>query len=275
MRASTRAWFSGRSVLITGGSSGIGLSCAHKLAACGARLTLVARRADVLAQAREALLARTPGATVHALPLDVTDAAAVGEVLGRHLAEHPVDTLFNNAGCVMPGRFLELQAHHLREMMEVNYFGAVNVCRVVLPHLVARGGGAVLNTASMAGAVGIYGYTGYAASKFALVGFSEALRAEMWPHQVQVSVCLPPDTDTPQLAFENQFKPAETRAIAGTAKTLTADTVADAMLDGVASGRFSIVPGLEARLLLAASRLLPGLIRWVCDRAQRKVALPG
>lgn len=275
MRASTRAWFSGRSVLITGGSSGIGLSCAHKLAACGAGLTLVARRADVLAQAREALLARAPGATVHALALDVADAAAVGERLGRHLAQHPVDTLFNNAGCVMPGRFLELQAHHLREMMEVNYFGTVNVCRAVLPHLVARGGGAVLNTASMAGAVGIYGYTGYAASKFALVGFSEALRAEMWPHKVQVSVCLPPDTDTPQLAFENPFKPAETRAIAGTAKTLSADTVADAMLDGVAAGRFSIVPGLEAGLLLAASRLLPGLIRWACDRAQRKAALPG
>jgi 3-dehydrosphinganine reductase len=272
MRASTRAWFSGRSALITGGSSGIGLACARKLAACGATVTLVARRADVLSQARASIIGQTPGAAVHTLALDVSDAAAVGASLAGHLAAHRVDTVFNNAGTVMPGRFLELEAHHLREMMDVNYFGAVHVCRAVLPHLVAQGGGAVLNTASMAGALGIYGYTGYAASKFALVGFSEALRAEMWPHAVQVSVCLPPDTDTPQLAFEDRYKPAETRAIAGTAKTMTADAVADAMLDGVASGRFTIVPGQEAGLLLLANRLVPGFIRWFCDRAQRKAA---
>lgn len=272
MRTSTRAMFSNRSVLITGGSSGIGLACAHALAGCGAALTLVARRAGVLAQARAAILARVPGATVHTLSLDVADAAAVDACLGRHLAQHRVDTLFNNAGVVMPGRFLELGSHHLREMMEVNYFGTVNVCRAVLPHLVEQGGGAVLNTSSMAGAIGIYGYTGYAASKFALVGFSEALRAEMWPHGVRVSVCLPPDTDTPQLAFENQYKPAETRAIAGTAKTLAAEVVADAMLDGVAAGRFMIAPGQEAGLLLLANRLVPGLVRWACDRAQRKVS---
>jgi 3-dehydrosphinganine reductase len=183
---------------------------------------------------------------------------------------HPTDVLINNAGVVMPGRFLELESKHFREMMDINYFGTVHMCRAVIPHLVARGGGAVLNVSSMAGAIGIYGYTAYAASKFALIGFSEALRGEMGPHKVQVSVCLPPDTDTPQLAFENQYKPKETKAIAGTVKTMAASDVAEQMLAGLAAGSFEIVPGFDGRMTLVAQRWVPGVVRWYSDMAMKK-----
>jgi 3-dehydrosphinganine reductase len=269
---SAQSWFKGRSVLITGGSSGIGLAAAKRIASYGGTVTLVARRENVLAEARADVLKTAPGSTVHTLPLDVSSAANVAERLGEHLATHGADTLINNAGVVMPGRFLELDDRHFREMMDINYFGAVHMCRVALPHFVKRGGGAVLNVSSMAGAIGIYGYTAYAASKFALYGFSEALRGEMWPHRVQVSVCLPPDTDTPQLAFENQYKPAETKAIAGNVKTMSAEAVADDMLAGMAAGKFEIVPGLDGKFSLLAQRLVPSVVRWVCDSAQKKAS---
>jgi 3-dehydrosphinganine reductase len=259
-------FYKGKSVLLTGGSSGIGYAAAERLLKAGAHVTLVARRTQVLEEAK----AKLGGENVHVLALDVSREDDVARVVGDHVAAHPTDVLINNAGVVMPGRFLELDAKHFREMMDINYFGTVHMCRAVIPHLVGRGGGAVLNVSSMAGAIGIYGYTAYAASKFALIGFSEALRGEMWPHKVQVSVCLPPDTDTPQLAFENQFKPKETKAIAGTVKTMSAKDVAEQMLAGQAAGRFEIVPGFDGRMTLVAQRWVPGVVRWYADMAQKK-----
>ncbi|MES2642831.1 MAG: SDR family oxidoreductase [Myxococcota bacterium] len=264
--ASIDGYFKGKSVLLTGGSSGIGFAAAQRLLRAGAEVTLVARRVSALDEAK----AKLGGKGVHVLSLDVSREDDVIEKVAAHLAAHPTDVLMNNAGVVMPGRFLELESKHFREMMDINYFGAVNMCRAVIPHLVAKGGGAVLNVSSMAGIIGIYGYTAYAASKFALYGFSEALRGEMVPHKVAVSVCLPPDTDTPQLAFENQYKPKETKAIAGTVKTMSAPAVAEEMLAGVAAGSFTIVPGLDGRMTVAAQRWVPSVVRWYSDRAMRK-----
>lgn len=264
--ATIDTYFKGKSVLLTGGSSGIGYAAAERLLKAGAEVTLVARRLPALEEARKKL----GGKNVHVLSLDVSREDDVAEKVAAHLAAHPTDVLMNNAGIVMPGRFLELEPKHFRDMMDINYFGAVNMCRAVIPHLVARGGGAVLNVSSMAGIIGIYGYTAYAASKFALYGFSEALRGEMVPHNVAVSVCLPPDTDTPQLAFENQYKPKETKAIAGAVKTMSAAAVAEEMLAGVAAGRFTIVPGLDGRMTVAAQRWVPSVVRWYSDMAMKK-----
>lgn len=265
--ASLDSYFRGKHVLITGGSSGIGLATAKKLTGLGATVTILARRASVLEEAKATL-----GERAHALAVDVAKEAEVQEKVGAHIAAHPADMLINNAGIVMPGRFLELEPRHFREMMDVNYFGTVNMCRVVLPQLVARGGGHVLNVSSMAGVIGVYGYTPYAASKFALIGFSEALRGEMWPHNVRVSVCCPPDTDTPQLQFENQYKPAETKAITGSAGLMSADAVADVMLKGMAANTFQIIPGLTSQAITVAYRLIPGISRWVMDQDQKKAA---
>lgn len=261
------AYFANKHVVITGGSSGIGLAAAERLVKAGATVTLVARRVDVLEAARSKL-----GPKAMALALDIAKEAEVMEKLGAHAAAHPVDMLLNNAGVVMPGRFLELSSDQFRWMMDINYFGAVNCCKALIPSMQARGGGHILNVSSMAGIIGIYGYTAYSASKFALCGFSQCLRAEMWPHGIRVSVCLPPDTDTPQLAFENQYKPAETKAIAGNVKTLPAPVVAEAMLAGMAANSFEIVPGFDGWTSALAQRLVPGVVRMVCDSSQRKAA---
>jgi 3-dehydrosphinganine reductase len=269
---SVRDYFNRKHVVVTGGSSGIGLAFAQRVAEAGAAVTLVARRKTLLEEAKRAIEARSPGATVRLVELDIANEDAVGTAMDKLVKERSVDMLVNNAGVVMPGRFLELPSQEFRQMMDINFFGTVYMSKALLPAFASHRSGHVLNVSSLAGVMGIYGYTAYAASKFALVGFSQALRAEMWPHGVKVSICLPPDTDTPQLAQENQFKPAETKAIAGTVKTLPADTVAAAMADGMAKGSFEIYPDLGSKLVALGQGVLPGVARWVCDSAQKKAA---
>src|SRR5262249_37417443 len=114
-------------------------------------------------------------------------------------------------------------------------------------------------------------YTDYCASKFALVGFSEALRSELKPHGLTVSVLCPPDTDTPGFATENLTKPEETRAISAGAKILGPDAIAQALLRGMERGTFLTIPGRDGRLGVLAQRLVPGVVRWAMDRTVAQV----
>jgi 3-dehydrosphinganine reductase len=266
------AYFRGKHVLLTGGSTGIGLATACQLARLGAPVTLIARRASVLDEAKAKVLAGTPGATVHTLPLDVANEKDVMQKVGAHIQNVPADMLINNAGIVMPGRFVDLEYRHFREIMDVNYFGAVNMCRAVMPQLMERKGGHVANVGSLLSVMGVFGYSAYAASKFALYGLSEVIRAELWPYNVRTSILLPPDTDTPQHAFELPHLPPETRAIAGTVKMLTPEFVADTLLKGMAAGTFEIIPGFDSKGTVLAQRLVPGVVRMVCDNAQKKAS---
>src|SRR6185503_5941588 len=107
------------------------------------------------------------------------------------------------------------------ETMAVNLAGCWHMIQALLPHMKARGG-YIVNTASLAGLIGVSGYSDYCASKFALVGYSEALRAELKLVGIEVSVLCPPDTDTPGFATENRTKPEETKAISASARLMSA-----------------------------------------------------
>jgi short-subunit dehydrogenase len=158
--------------------------------------------------------------------------------------------------------------------MLVNLHGCWNTVQALLPQLKANRG-YIVNTSSMAGLIGVFGYTDYCASKFALVGFSEALRSELKPHGVTVTVLCPPDTDTPGFATENQTKPAETRAISASSKMMSADAVADALIRGMARKPLLIIPGAEGKFAVLVKRLLPGLVERVMDRTIARVARRG
>jgi 3-dehydrosphinganine reductase len=268
----TRTYFAGKGVVITGGSSGIGLALAKSAVSNGAEVHLVARRKNLLDDAKATIEREHPGANVSVLDLDVAKYDEVESKVATHFKGRAVDMLINNAGVVKPGRFLDLPIEEFRQQMDVNYFGTIHMCKALLPRIIERKGGHVVNVSSLAGVIGIFGYTAYTPTKFALSGFSQVLRAEMWPHNVRVSVVLPPDTDTPQLAFENQFKPAETKAIAGQVKTLSADQVANAILRGMAVGDFEIYCDYASRMSAFAQGLMPGVVRYFCDSAQKKVS---
>jgi 3-dehydrosphinganine reductase len=256
--------FRARRALVTGGSSGIGRALALALARAGAHVAIVARREGPLEETVLALRAVAPASTVTHAVADVADPEqAAGAVAACSSALGGLDLLVNNAGIALARRFEDTSPEAYRELLDVNYLGAVHVTRAALPHL--GSGAGILNVSSLAGALAVFGYSAYAPSKFALTAFSEVLRQELRPRGITVSVLLPPDTDTPQLTEENRGKPPETRALAGTVPVLAPEVVAEAALMGLARGRAWIVPGWRARGVLFAARHFPGLVRWSVD----------
>lgn len=257
--------FTGKHVIITGGSSGIGLATARLLTARGARVSLLARGAARLKAVAEEL--RATGASVDTRPVDVADAGAVAEVIGDL---GPCDVLVSCAGLARPGRFLELPDEVFREMIEVDYFGTLHAVRAVVPSMVERGAGSVVAVSSATALLGVYGYSAYAPAKFAVRGLMETLRAELRPHGIHVGVVFPPDVDTPQLAEENRWKPAETHAVSGTVKPLRPEVVARAIVAGIEKRRFLICPDLSTKVLARFGGVLaPVLNRYFDGRIDR------
>ena len=262
-------YWNNKVVLVTGGSSGIGLAAAKQLSEAGAHVWLAARRLEVLDAALKEVLAvrRDPSQLCGIIPADVSDpkqAAQIVETVTKS-AGTP-DVLFNSAGITQPGYVQELSMEVFERLMQVNYFGTVYVTSAVLPAMLKRGSGHIINISSMAGYLGVFGYSAYGATKFAVAGFSEVLRAEMKSHGIRVSVAFPPDTDTPQLAYEEPFKPAETKAISGNAKALSAEKVARSILQQAEKGNFMIFPGTDSRLFyLLTSKLPKSLVFAILD----------
>lgn len=263
MQTLTNKW-----VLITGGSSGIGLAMAQCLAAEGAHVAILARRKDVLAQARQIIRQNCsePDQQVVCLCADVAQVDSVVRVLDQFCAEHGApDILINSAGITYPGNFHELGYDTFRSIMEVNYMGTVHVTRALINGMLARGSGHIVNISSMAGVIGTYGYSAYGGSKFAIRGLSDVLRAEYKRKGIRFSVVFPPDTETPQLEFEKDLKPAITQALSDSAGVMKADEVARIIWRDMQRGRYTIIPGLNSWFLYVLVGHLGDLIYPVMD----------
>jgi 3-dehydrosphinganine reductase len=256
-------------VIITGGSSGIGRAIARLLTQRGADVSIIARRQELLDEALSELesLRENPSQRLASHSANLAEWEQAQKAIVDLCADgHPPDILINSAGFVHPGYFEELTLDNFHTTMDIDYFGTMYTIRAAIPMMLERRNGHIVNISSMAGYVGTFGYTAYSAAKFAVRGFSDALRQEMKPHGIHVSVVFPPDTDTPQLHYENQFKPLETRRIAGNVKALTADQVAQATIHGIERRRPYILPNFDARIAFLLCDGLGGAIRWYCDR---------
>ncbi len=268
----------GKLALITGGSSGIGLALARQFAERGADVWIAARRMEQLqaAQAQIQAARKSPTQRVGILQLDVADRDQIASVCGQLVATVGTpDYVVNCAGVVHPGVFLDLDLQRFEWMMDINYFGTLYVTRALLPGMVARGSGHIVNLSSSAGFIGVYGYTAYCASKFAVRGFSDALRSEIKNCGVSVSLVFPPDTDTPQLAYEQPFKPPITKELSQSTGLMSADLVAKKILQGVERGRYIIVPGFMNRMAYNLVNLLGAgwypIMDWMVRDARKKV----
>jgi len=260
--------FKNKSVLITGGSSGIGFALAKELVSEGSHVWILARDQERLDSALANLksLKIDDSQKLGTIKLDVTDPTEVSLLLKAWTMQNGApDLLINSAGVAHPGYFQELDLDIFHWMMDVNYFGTVNIIKAVIPDMISRGSGYIVNLSSQAGFIGVFGYTAYGASKYAVRGFSDALRAEMKPLGINLSIVFPPDTDTPQLAYEKQFKPFETEVIAGSSNTMPAEKVAHIILSGVKRNKYMIIPGIEGKLFYRLTSILKNLTYTIMD----------
>ena len=251
--------FTDRLVYITGGSSGIGLETARLMSSQGAHILLFARGKEKLDKAaRDVEFHRRSGSQkINTMQLDVADYADVQEKMPKAVQEFGVpDIVITSAGVGSADLFENITHDSFDELMKINVYGTRSVIAALLPSMKNRGGHIVI-ISSEAGLIGIYGYTSYAASKYALVGFAECLRSELKVHKIDVTLVCPPEVDTPFLAAESSIPP-EARALKNLAGTLKPGPVALSIVKGITGKKFLVIPGLMARLLFFSHRLTNG-----------------
>lgn len=264
--------YTGKWVFITGGSTGIGLAAAKLFASLGANIILFARDPAKLASAQTEISSNKAkeGQVIIFYAADISDATSI-PILQKAVSENAApDILLNCVGRAYPDYFENLSPQHFDETMRSNMYSVWNACAALIPAMKLNGGH-IVNTASMAGILGVFGYTDYCASKFAVVGFSGALESELRRHNIRVSVLCPPDTDTPGFEAENINKPEETKAISGNARLLKPEYVAQTLIKGIEKKRFMIIPGFEGRFTYLLVRLFPRLVFYIMQRSVRSV----
>jgi short-subunit dehydrogenase len=252
-----RRELTGCRVALTGASSGIGRELAAQLAQAGARLVLLARREALLGELAEQLRGR--GAVVETVSGDVTDPAARTALLSVAKERFSgLDLLVNNAGISALGRFDQASSERLRRIMEVNFFAPVELTREALPLLSSGRQPLVVNIGSILGHRGIPQCSEYCASKFALRGWSEALRAELANSGIGVLVVSPGTTRTE--FFEHVLEGGRTPwpQQPGVPPAL----VARRTLAAIRKGKHEIFVNSRGRLLVYLNRLWP----WLVDR---------
>lgn len=246
-------------MVITGASSGIGLACAKAFAARGAHVVMAARSVELLSQ--QAAQLSTPECRVLAVGCDVareSDCKQLMEVVATQFGR--LDVLVNNAGISMRALFADLDLDVLKRLMDVIFWGAVYCTKYALPLLLASKG-SVVGVSSIAGFKGLPARTGYSASKFALYGFLDALRVENLKTGLHVMVIAPGFTASNirkvALAADGS-KQGETPR--DESKMMTAQQVAEILVEGVEKRRRNIILSTEGRAVMILKCLFPKLL---------------
>lgn len=262
--AKKRKSIAGKHVLVTGGSSGIGLWAAIECARQGANVTIVARNQKLLDKAVEVIRENCVDKDTQTVQCKSVDLSSSYDTVRAALEQLEKDLgsiymLINCAGMAICGTVDEFKVEDARKMMDINYWGTFYPTRYVLPRMRETGQGIIVITASQAALLGIYGYGPYAASKFALRGLAESIHMEVAHRGVQVTLCLPADTDTPGLAKENESKPLATQMISESGGLMAPETVAKKLVDDALRGNFFSIVGAESWIL---STLCVGMAPW-------------
>ncbi len=256
----------GKHVIVTGGSQGIGAAIAKEAVARGARVSLIARGEETLRATAESIAADVGWRSGDATDVDSLTTA----IRALESRSGPCDVLICSAGTALPGRFQDVPLSEFDDQWQVNVHGSVVAVKAVLPAMVERGSGHLVLVSSTAGIIGVPGYTGYAATKFAIRGLADSLRYEVEPLGVRVAVLYPPDTETPGFAAENLRKPPETAAISGQIRPVPAERVATALVRGVERNDRNITVDNATRIFRRFGGVLEPVIRWSLGRTVRR-----
>ncbi|KAL3320986.1 hypothetical protein Ciccas_000346 [Cichlidogyrus casuarinus] len=232
-------------VMITGGSSGIGLQLAILAHKFGANVTIVARNQKRLEEARRKIMESTSdhAGWVSILSVDISASYSnLSEAINSYIStKKPIDVLINCAGFAVAREFINTDPEAIEDMMRTNCISGMYITRILLPSMLESSDPSekrIAFVSSMAGQVPIYGFAAYSASKFALKGFTDALRMEMSSLGPKVTIAFPPDTDTPGLSIENEGKPNLTKIISGSTGLASPHSVAYSIINDISDGRY-------------------------------------
>lgn len=258
--------------MITGGAGGIGLAIAARLVSAGCALALVDIRADRLQNARQRLPTGAAKLTVH--PCDVGDLEQVSSVKGQILDQHgKINILINSAGVSLSGPFAKCDLSDLHWVMQVNFWGVVHCCKVFLPSMITEEHAQVVNVCSSFGLLGFAGKAGYSASKFAVRGFSEALRMELAETRVGITTVYPGPVQTNLLidgrAVSEQQRAQEMRFLA--ARAIPADLVAKKVIQGIRRNSCRVRISIDYAAIDWVTRLSPSLAQVIGSWASRRM----
>jgi len=255
--------YRGVHAIVTGGSSGIGRALVARLVDRGSQVSILALDDHDLERVAADYADSAGAVTTYAV--DVGDEKQVqAAVTDANSLHGPCDLLITSAGIVRPGHFLELPEGQFEREMRVNFFGTLYAIRAVAPSMMERQSGRIVAISSAAGLLGVFGYSAYGSTKYAVRGLCDVLRTEMKPHDVYVGCVFPTDVDTPQFAGERPFLPDEAKAISGSVTPISAEKVAVAILRGVDRRRANIFTDPTTTVLDRLVRMAPGMTqRWL------------
>ena len=270
----------GKTVLITGGSRGLGLVLGRELAREGAKLAICARDTEELDRARDDLVSH--GADVLALPCDVTDRAQVEATVKAVLDRYGrIDVLFNNAGVIQVGPMEEMTLHDYEEAMATHFWAPLYMTLAALPDMRRRKEGRIVNISSIGGKIPMPHMLPYTASKFALTGLSEGLRAELAKDGIVVTTICPGliRTGSDQQGFfkgRNEKEHAWFSLLMGVPLTsISAEHAARQILAAMKRGKAEVVLTFPARAAATFHALFPGATADLMAKVNRALPEPG
>ncbi|GBF81435.1 SDR family NAD(P)-dependent oxidoreductase [Aphanothece sacrum] len=241
----------GKTALVTGASRGIGRAIALELAKTGVkRLLLVARDARKLAQVAADI--ELMGVDVVILPLDLTQSVAVNQAIAQAWQKHgPIQLLVNCAGVASQTPFLSAKLSQIQDELSLNLMGTYTITRLLARRMAVHKEGTIVNVSSLMGKIAAPTMATYSATKFALLGFSQALRGELAPYNIRVVALLPSLTDTDMVKGLDWFR---------FMKPVSPQTVAQGLVKGLEQNTSEILIGWQSHLAAWCQRLVPWLM---------------
>jgi NAD(P)-dependent dehydrogenase (short-subunit alcohol dehydrogenase family) len=272
--------FAGRTVIVTGGSRGLGLVMARQLAAEGANLVLLARDSEELARAEAELVLKD--VRVLALPCDVSERGQVEQAVQQAVGEFGgIDVLINNAGIIQVGPLEHMEVADFEEAMAVHFFGPLYLTLAVLPLMRAAGGGRIVNISSIGGKIAAPHLVPYSASKFALVGLSDGLRAELRAENILVTTVCPGLMRTgspPNAKFKGRFRKEYAWFTISDSLPLlstSAEWAARRILNACRRGSPQLLLGAHTKAAVFLHTVFPGTTAQVASFMHRLLPKPG